>query len=64
MLVFYLQSYPVQPPSGNYLVQGVQQVTVSPGYGLAPEQMGQLRPLPQTLSSSGAAQQAQAAYLR
>ncbi|KAK2516181.1 Stam2 [Columba guinea] len=58
-----VQSYPVQPPSGNYLVQGVQQVTISPGYGLAPEQMGQLRPLPQTLNSSGAAQPAQAAYL-
>ncbi|XP_065493994.1 signal transducing adapter molecule 2 isoform X2 [Caloenas nicobarica] len=58
-----VQSYPVQPPSGNYLMQGVQQVTISPGYGLAPEQMGQLRPLPQTLSSSAAAQPAQAAYL-
>uniref|UniRef100_A0A8C3UH12 Signal transducing adapter molecule 2 n=1 Tax=Catharus ustulatus TaxID=91951 RepID=A0A8C3UH12_CATUS len=28
-----VQSYPVQPPSGNYMVQGV---SMSPGYSLAP----------------------------
>ncbi|NXF77044.1 STAM2 protein, partial [Sclerurus mexicanus] len=44
-----VQSYPVQAPSGNYLLQGVQQVSMSPGY---------------SLSSSGATQPAQAAYLR
>ncbi|XP_051666140.1 signal transducing adapter molecule 2 isoform X2 [Manacus candei] len=48
-----VQSYPVQPPSGNYMLQGVQQVSMSPGYSLAP----------QSLNSSGATQPPQAAYL-
>ncbi|NXP17261.1 STAM2 protein, partial [Scytalopus superciliaris] len=49
-----VQSYPVQPPSGNYMIQGVQGVSMAPGYSLPP----------QSLSSSGATQPPQAAYLR
>uniref|UniRef100_A0A8C3UE11 Signal transducing adaptor molecule 2 n=1 Tax=Catharus ustulatus TaxID=91951 RepID=A0A8C3UE11_CATUS len=44
-----VQSYPVQPPSGNYMVQGV---SMSPGYSLAPS------------ISSAAPQAPPAAYLR
>ncbi|POI31097.1 hypothetical protein CIB84_005152, partial [Bambusicola thoracicus] len=44
-----VQSYPVQPPSGNYMIQGVHQVTVSQGYGLGPDQMGQLSPGPDSV---------------
>ncbi|XP_071291615.1 signal transducing adapter molecule 2 isoform X1 [Agelaius tricolor] len=54
-----VQSYPVQPPSGNYMIQGV---SMSPGYSLAPEQMGQVRSLPQSINSA-ATQPPPAAYL-
>lgn len=54
---FALQSYPVQPPSGNYMIQGV---SMSPGYSLAPEQV---RSLPQSINSA-ATQPPPAAYLR
>ncbi|KAJ7422204.1 Signal transducing adapter molecule 2 [Willisornis vidua] len=43
-----VQPYPMQAPSGNFVLQGVQQVPMAPGYSLAP---------------SGATQPAQAAYL-
>ncbi|NXK95453.1 STAM2 protein, partial [Formicarius rufipectus] len=49
-----VQVYPVQPPSGNYMIQGVQQVPMAPAYSLAP----------QGLSASAATQPPQAAYLR
>ncbi|NXU37229.1 STAM2 protein, partial [Drymodes brunneopygia] len=52
-----VQSYPVQPPSGNYMIQGV---SMSPGYSLAPEQV---RSLPQSINSA-ASQPPPAAYLR
>ncbi|NXO44539.1 STAM2 protein, partial [Locustella ochotensis] len=55
-----VQSYPVQPPSGNYMIQGV---SMSPGYSLAPEQVGQVRSLPQSINSA-ATQPPPAAYLR
>ncbi|NXA82908.1 STAM2 protein, partial [Thryothorus ludovicianus] len=55
-----VQSYPVQPPSGNYLMQGV---SLSPGYSLAPEQVSQVRSLPQSITSA-ATQPPPAAYLR
>nr|XP_021153321.1 signal transducing adapter molecule 2 [Columba livia] len=52
--------HPAQyPPTSS----GVSVQVSGPFWKYALEQMGQLRPLPQTLSSSGAAQQAQAAYL-
>ncbi|KAM4897440.1 signal transducing adapter molecule 2 isoform 5-T8 [Sylvia borin] len=54
-----VQSYPVQPPSGNYMLQGV---SMSPGYSLAPEQVGQVRSLPQSINSA-ATQPPPAAYL-
>ncbi|XP_074403887.1 signal transducing adapter molecule 2 isoform X1 [Zonotrichia albicollis] len=54
-----VQSFPVQPGSGTYMVQGV---SVSPGYSLAPEQVAQVRPLPQSLNSA-APQPPPAAYL-
>ncbi|XP_062354046.1 signal transducing adapter molecule 2 isoform X2 [Cinclus cinclus] len=54
-----VQSYPVQPPSGNYLMQGV---SMSPGYSLAPEHMAQVRSLPQSINSA-ATQPPPAAYL-
>ncbi|XP_071418430.1 signal transducing adapter molecule 2 isoform X2 [Pithys albifrons albifrons] len=43
-----VQPYPMQAPSGNFVLQGVQQVPLAPGYSLAP---------------SAATQPAQAAYL-
>ncbi|NXP42665.1 STAM2 protein, partial [Leiothrix lutea] len=55
-----VQSYPVQPPSGNYMIQGV---SMSPGYSLAPEQVSQVRSLPQSINSA-ATQPPPAAYLR
>ncbi|XP_037999219.1 signal transducing adapter molecule 2 isoform X1 [Motacilla alba alba] len=54
-----VQSYPVQPPSGNYMIQGV---SMSPGYSLPPEQVGQVRSLPQSINSA-ATQPPPAAYL-
>ncbi|XP_054134237.1 signal transducing adapter molecule 2 isoform X2 [Melozone crissalis] len=54
-----VQSYPVQPPSGNYMIQGA---SMSPGYSLAPEQVAQVRSLPQSLNSA-ATQPPPAAYL-
>ncbi|NWW73812.1 STAM2 protein, partial [Climacteris rufus] len=58
-----VQTYPVQPPSGNYMLQGVQQLSLSPGYSLAPEQVGQVRSVPQNINSA-ATQPPPAAYLR
>ncbi|XP_066179298.1 signal transducing adapter molecule 2 isoform X3 [Sylvia atricapilla] len=54
-----VQSYPVQPPSGNYMIQGV---SMSPGYSLAPEQVAQVRSVPQSITSA-ATQPPPAAYL-
>ncbi|XP_058277349.1 signal transducing adapter molecule 2 isoform X3 [Hirundo rustica] len=52
-----VQSYPVQPSSGNYMMQGV---SMSPGYSL--EQVSQVRSLPQSINSA-ATQPPPAAYL-
>ncbi|XP_056352574.1 signal transducing adapter molecule 2 isoform X1 [Oenanthe melanoleuca] len=54
-----VQSYPVQPASGNYMMQGV---SMSPGYSLAPEHVAQVRALPQSINSA-ATQPPPAAYL-
>uniref|UniRef100_A0A8C5TIG1 Signal transducing adaptor molecule 2 n=1 Tax=Malurus cyaneus samueli TaxID=2593467 RepID=A0A8C5TIG1_9PASS len=51
-----VQSYPVQAPSGNFMLQGV---SMAPGYSLTPEQV---RSLPQNINSA-ATQPPPAAYL-
>ncbi|OXB82311.1 UNVERIFIED_CONTAM: hypothetical protein H355_004628 [Colinus virginianus] len=57
-----VQSYPVQPPSGSYMIQGVHQVTVSQGYDLGPDQMGQLSPGPDSVLNQTFVSQSPAAY--
>uniref|UniRef100_A0A6J0TW05 Signal transducing adapter molecule 2 isoform X1 n=1 Tax=Pogona vitticeps TaxID=103695 RepID=A0A6J0TW05_9SAUR len=53
-----VQSYPMHPHSGNYVVHAVPQ-----GYNPGSEQIGPLRSLPPTINSTGASQPTQTAYL-
>nr|XP_028601753.1 signal transducing adapter molecule 2 isoform X1 [Podarcis muralis] len=53
-----VQSYPMHPHSGNYVVHGVPQ-----GYNPGSDQIGPLRSLPPTINSSVTSQPGQAAYL-
>lgn len=59
VVLFPLQSYPMHPHSGNYVVHGVPQ-----GYNPGSDQIGPLRSLPPTINSSVTSQPGQAAYLR